>query len=151
MDPFESNKQAETKSVVVPEGGKLQPYCRIMMYLHLLMVPLVIFLGDKLVGLIDWLGGALFSMPKIQTNANDFWKVPIIGLLVMLAFSFFRVWRDRTRIHWLQPVCIVYGILAASYLTYYFLDLGSLAYLMAMLASAGIAIATFYFWWVYKP
>ncbi len=150
MDPFEP-KQEVTTSNLTPEQFNLQKVARWMTLYHLVMIPLMIFLGNQVISSIDWIGDKLFSMQAINTGSNDFWMVPVIGLFVTLTFCSWRVWRNPIKLDWMQPVILVHGIMAFSFLAYFFIDVRSLAYLGAMILEIGLFVVSGYFWWASKP
>ena len=133
--------------VLPPELFNLRRVARVLTLYHLLMIPLLIFLGNPIISALDWIGDKLFSLPAIQTGANDFWMVPVIGLAATLAFCCARVWMDVRRRDWMQPVLITHGVMAVSFLAYYFLDVRSLAYLGALGLEGLLFLGCAYFWW----
>ena len=138
-------------SYLPPEENELsglQKFCRIMAWYHLAMIPVTMFLGNWLVRMADRLGKWMFDMPITTVEVNNFWQAPVIGLLAVLAFSCWRVWRNPAVIEWLSPVAWVHGIMALSFFGYYFVDVGTFSYLAAALLEAGLFIATGVFWWL---
>lgn len=149
MNPFDENGN-DAASSSGAEKDHLVKFARIFFYLHLALIPIIVFLGDWIISISDRVGSFLFDMSKISTGDNDFWKVPLIGILFALALCSRRVWRDAGKIDWLQPILAVHGITAVSFLVYYFVDVGSLAYLLAMIFELILFAAALFFWWTYK-
>lgn len=146
MDPFETVKETSESNLTV-EQTKLQRMARYLTYYHLAMVPIIIFFGNFLVELVDRIGNFLFNMKEIEISKNDFWIVPIIGLFLTLALVSWRVWKNVERIDWMQPIMAVHGIMAASFLVYFFVVGYPLSYLMATILELALFLASSYYWW----
>jgi len=128
---------------------KLVLFCKFSTIYHLLMVPVIIFLGNWLVQLVDKMGDWM-GMSMIDTGKNDFWIVPIIGLFLTMALCYFRAFRTLERIDWLELPILAHGITAISFLIYYFVDVSSLAYLLASILEFVFFFATAFFWMAQK-
>ncbi|RJO68064.1 MAG: hypothetical protein C4523_07870 [Myxococcales bacterium] len=149
MDPFETSKP-ESSAYLPPEQYNLQRVARIATFYHLALIPVAATrIGDWLVSGIDILGKAV-GLSAINTGVNDYWRVPVIGLVVLLAFCCWRVWRNPGKTEWMQPVVLVHGLLAASYFVYFYLDIKSLAYLLTMILELVLFGVLGYFWWAAK-
>ncbi len=150
MDPFETKENASSSLPTLQEETLLKRFTKYGTLFHLLMAPFIALFGDWFVGKIDWVGHKLFSMPTINTGDNDFWVVPILGMFLAMALCMARVWKNPTKIDWLQPVMVVHGVTALSFFLYYFIDLGSLSYMLGFMFELVIFLAVSYFWWSNK-
>lgn len=144
MDPFEPGEE-KVASGMTQAQQRLQQFAKYAAIYHLAMVPIIIFFGNWLIKITDKLGD-WFGMQVIDTGKNDFWMVPIIGLFITLALSSYRVWRNVTKIDWLQPLLFAHGITGLSFLVYYFIDVKSLAYLGGSFLELALFAVTAYFW-----
>lgn len=134
-----------------PAAVQLGKVARFYTLLHLALAPITLFFGNAMVAIIDKIGG-WFDMPVIDTGRNAFWIIPIIGLFYTLAYNSFRVWRDpENNRDKMQLVISAHAIIGLSFFIAFFVDIGSLAYLMAGLFEFALAGLAGYFWWAAKP
>ena len=146
--------QTQETSYLPPESpglSGLQKFCRVLTWYHLAMIPVTMFLGNWLVRMADRMGKWMFDMPVTTVETNAFWQAPVIGLLAVLAFASWRVWRKPSAIEWLTPVAWVHGIMSLSFLGYYFVDAGTFSYLAAAILECGWFAVTGVFWWLNRP
>jgi hypothetical protein len=148
MDPFAESPKSVRVTLSADEMI-VRRFAQYALFYHLALIPILLGGGNWLLRIADRFGG-LFDMPRITVSTNDFWMAPIIGVLVMLSVSCFRVWRKPRRTEWLQPLILIHGVSACSFLAFYFLDVRSMAYLLATLLEGASFAVTFYFVWTYR-
>lgn len=142
MDPFSENTEPLRASHSSDED-KIRRFAKIAIIYHLALIPLLLFAGHWLLRMADFVGG-WFEMATLVINKNDFWMAPIVGVLITLAVSAFRVYANPRRLEWLQPLLLIHGISALSFLAFYFLDVRSMSYLLATILEAGWFAVTLY-------
>ena len=65
-EPAVAYEGGSASTAPAPEIARLTKIARLSTYYHLLLVPIIIFLGDAIISIIDKIGKWAFEMPKID-------------------------------------------------------------------------------------
>jgi len=137
-------KQKESKPS--PDEEKAREFGRFLTYYHLLLIPIILFLGNRIIGGLDWLGRNFFTLTNVQTGENLFWLIPVCTALFGLAVCSFRAWRSADGMAWFEPVFVTHGATAIGFVIAYNTDAQALSYLVATGVETVLFLVTLYFW-----